>query len=434
MSEARSFERSKELYERARRSLAGGVSSHFRLFSRPVPLFFTRGKGSRLWDADGNEFIDYTLGQGPLLFGHSPDFLLEAVRKAMEQGQIYAGQHELEIRVAERVQRLVPCAELVRFGLSGSEMVHAALRLARAYTGRSKFIKFEGHYHGWFDEVLFSVAPPLEMAGEEEGPKPVPWSQGQDLDLAAKVIVLPWNNREALRRTVERHADEIAAILTEPIMANTNCILPQEGYLEEMRQWCDRYGILLIFDEVITGFRVALGGAQEFLGVVPDLAVFGKAMAGGFPVSMLAGRREVMELLADGRVIHAGTLNSHVMGMAAAEACLEKLEGEAVHRHLFRLGQALMEGLRERARRHSQPLLVQGPGPMFWAGFGTGPVVDYRSHLRHTDAGKLAQFTDRLLERGLRPIPRGLWYLSAAHTEEDVETTLRAVDESLRSL
>lgn len=430
------FDKSKRLYERAKRSLAGGVSSHFRLFSRPVPLFFTHGKGSRLWDADGNEFIDYTLGQGPLIFGHSPEFLLNAVEQAMREGQLYAGQHELEITVAEMVQQCVPCAELVRFGLSGSEVIHAALRLARAFTGREKFVKFEGHYHGWFDDVLFSVAPSLDEAGDDESPKPIAWSKGQNLDLAQKAIVLPWNDLEILKRVVERHADEIAAILTEPIMANTNCILPSDGFLEGMRALCDEHGIVLIFDEVITGFRVALGGAQQYFGVVPDLAVFGKAMAGGFPISMLAGKSDIMRLVADGQVIHAGTFNSNVMSMAAAQACLDKLrENDGVaYRHLFRIGQGLIDGIRQIAAKHDQPLLIRGIGPMFWVGFGSGPITDYRSHVRHTDGTKLARFTDLLLERGIRPIGRGMWYVSTAHTDDDVDITLRAVDECLRRL
>jgi len=431
------FEQSKILYERAQQSLAGGVSSHFRAGQQPHPLFFTHGSGSKLYDVDGREYIDYLLGQGPDLLGHAPPALVQAVSRALPRGQIFAGQTEGEVTVSETICRLVPCAELVRYSSSGSEVMQAALRLARAYTGRLKFIKFEGHYHGWFDNVAWSVHPPLEEAGPADAPRPVALSEGQCPTEAEYVLVLPWNDLEAVHRAVRQQGGEIAALVTEPIMCNTNCIRPEPGYLEGLRELCTQEGIVLIFDEVITGFRPCLGGAQEYLRVTPDLAIFGKALAGGFPQSVLAGKRELMCLLAEGRVVHAGTLNANLMCMAATEAMLNCLqaEGGAIYEHLFRLGQQLMEGLVERAHHYGHPALAQGLGPMFWFGFTeAGKITDYRSHLQLTDAGKYARFVRLMLEEGILLIGRGMWYVSAAHTEEDVECTLRAAEAALRKL
>lgn len=431
------LDKSRELYERSRKSLAGGVSSNIRMAERPVPLFFQRGKGSRLYDVDGNEYIDYVLGQGPDIFGHSPDFLLEAVARGMQMGQVFAGQHELEIRVSEMVQRMVPSAGLVRYASSGSEVVHAALRLARAYTGRTKFIKFEGQYHGWLDSVLLSTAPPLEQAGPYDAPVPVPGSAGMSPASAQEIVLLPWNDIEVLRRALDRHRGQVAAIITEPVMCNTNCIMPRPGYLEEMRRLCDEHGVVLIFDEVITGFRLAPGGAQEVLGVTPDLSTFAKAMAGGFPVAMFAGKREIMRLIEDGTVMHGGTVNSNVISMAAAEASLKKLleDNSAVYRHLYATGRALMEGLRQRARKHEIDVLVQGPGPAFCLTFTSArEIVDYRTHCLNADQARYARFSRGMLEHGVRLTGRGIWFVSTAHTEQDVEQTLAAADAVFASL
>jgi glutamate-1-semialdehyde 2,1-aminomutase len=434
---AMSFEKSRQLYERSRKSLAGGVSSNVRLAEKPVPLFFQRGKGSRLYDVDSNEYIDYMLGQGPDIFGHAPDFLVDAVSSATQSGITFAGQHELEIRVSETIQRLVPSAELVRYASSGTEVVQAALRLARAYTGRSKYIKFEGQYHGWVDSVLYSTAPTLEQAGPYASPNPAPMSAGMATSTANDIIVLPWNDIDLLTETLNRHHEQVAAIITEPVMCNTNCIMPEPGYLEEMRRLCDERGIVLIFDEVITGFRLALGGAQELMGITPDLTTFAKAMAGGFPIAAVAGKREIMDLMAEGRVMHGGTVNGNIMSLAATEASLQKLmenDGAAI-KQLYSTGRALMEGLRERAARHEIEVLVQGPGPAFAMAFtDTSEITDYRSHLANADTQRYARFCQGMLERGVRLIGRGIWFVSTAHTEEDIERTLTVADEVFATL
>jgi len=428
-----SAKRSQEMFERSKRSLAGGVSSNVRM-AGPGRLFFDHANGSRICDVDGNEYIDYVLGQGPLILGHCPPAVMKEVQRALERGQLYAGQHKLEIVLSEKLQKIIPCAELVRYGNSGSEAVQAALRVARAYTGREKVVKFEGHYNGWFDNVLISVHPPLDLVGPRESPHSVPGSLGLVKSVLAETIVLPWNDLEVFKKAMERDGGNIAAVIMEPIMCNTGCILPVEGYLEGVREICDRYGIVLIFDEIITGFRVGLSGAQGHFGVVPDLATFAKGMANGFPVSCLAGKRKVMELIADGRVNHSGTYNSNVMAMAAAVATVTELEkdGGKVYRYITKLGRSLMEGLAERFESKSgRKILIQGLGPMFHLAFTSrDSIADYRTFL-DCDMNAYWRFVDLLLDEGVRVIPRGLWYLSAAHREEDIKVTLQAVERAL---
>jgi len=439
----RKYDRSRELLHRSTRFLAGGVSSNVRAGDKPYPLFFERGSGSRLFDADGNEFIDYVLGRGPLMLGHSHPAVIEAVTAQAERGQIYAAQHELEIELAEKLCQIIPCAELVRFSNSGSEAVHAALRLARAYTGREKIVKFEGHYHGWFDNVFFSLGPPLEQAGPAERPRAVAQCLGQPPSDASHLIVLPWNDLEILHRKVEEQAKEIAAVIMEPVMCNTGVIMPQPGYLEGVREICRRHGIILIFDEVITGFRLSLSGAQGYFNVRPDLAVFGKAVASGYQVSVLAGGREIMGLIAEGKVVHGGTFNSHPVSIAAAIKTIETLEKEngSLYAQVCRRGGRLMTGIRERAERLKIPLIVQGHGAVFFVAFIGGAcaqrpfhsITDYRTSLL-MDVERYDQFVSALADRGVRIIPRGVWFLSAAHGEKDIELTLSAVAEALRAV
>lgn len=436
------YSKSQELYERAQKVLAGGVSSEFRKFSTPHPLFYTHGEGSRLWDIDGNEYLDFTLSQGPLILGHSHPTVLERVAQASQQGQLFAGQHLDELELAEKLQSLIPCAELMRFSLSGAEADHTALRVSRAATGRQKFIRFEGHYHGWFDNVALGISGPNEEAmGPREHPTPIAWTQGLPERVNDEIILLPWNDLELVERTLEEHWKDVAAIINEPVMCNNGCIPPRPGFLEGLRELADRYGIVLIFDEVITGFRLGMGGAQAYLGVTPDLAIFGKAMASGYPISVICGKKNfgpenkpLMELIANGTVIHAGTMNSGNPTVAAALATIEVLEEDKVHERLFALGSRLRDGLREAAREAGQNLLVQGPGPMFHAGFTTlSEVNDFRGTLSY-DKAKYAAFMRNLLEDGLRGIGRGLWYVSGAHTEADIDRALEIASRALHKL
>ena len=429
------YPKSKAMHERACQVLAGGVASEFRKFNQPHPLFYQGGQGSHITDVDGNTYLDFTLSQGPLILGHSHPEVLDAVARQSAEGQLYAGGYLAEVELAEKIQSLIPCAELLRFSLSGSECDHAAFRLARAVTGRPKFLRFEGHYHGWFDSVAVGVGgASVEAMGDREHPNPIAWTQGLPANVNDEFILLPWNDLALLEKVVSERHKEIAAIVTEPVMCNNGCIPPRPGFLEGIRALCDRYGIVMILDEVITGFRLGLGGAQKFFGVTPDLGIFGKAMASGYPISVLAGKREFMQLIAEGKVIHAGTMNSGNPCVAAALATITVLERDGVHERLFRLGHRLMQGLREAAAAAGQPLLVQGLGPMFHAGFiDMSAVHDYRETLGY-DKAKYAAFALAMQERGIRLIGRGLWYISAAHTEAEIDRGIEVAGEVLKQI
>jgi glutamate-1-semialdehyde 2,1-aminomutase len=324
----------------------------------------------------------------------------------------------------------------VRFGSSGSEAVQIALRLARAYTGRNKIVKFEGHYHGWLDNIYVSVHPEPRRSGDVAGPHTVPESEGQNASAYAETIVLPWNDIAVLEEALSARAAEVAGIIMEPILCNTGVIFPKPGYLERVRELCDKHGIVLIFDEVITGFRVALNGAEGLLSVTPDLAVFAKAMAGGFPISCLAGRAALMDLIGQGLVMHGGTYNSNVVCVVAAVATIEQLSDEngAAYDRMNRLGRNLMEGLRQIGTEFDAGLVVQGLGSVFHTYFGGEQrPVDYRSYCA-TDQMRLSQFVDALLECGVRITGRGTWFLSTAHSESDIEETLAAARRAMRRL
>ena len=430
------WQRSQELYATAQQLLPGGVSSNVRLLAKPFPLYFDHAEGAMIYDVDGNAYIDYVLGQGPLILGHSHPAILEAVTAALHRGQLYAGQHELEITVAQQLVDLIPCADLCRFGLSGSEMVQAAMRLARAVTGRSKIVRFEGHYHGWFDNVLVSVAPSGDKAGPHAEPNAVLGSNGQTASVLADFLVLPWNDLALVEKLFDRMGDQIAAVMLEPMMCNTGAIPPTAGYLEGLRSLCDRYGSLLYFDETITGFRLGLHGAQGRFGVTPDLASFAKAMAGGFANSALVGKRAYMQRFAED-VNHSGTFNSNVISMAASAAAIAELEkdGGAVYNRMNDTGTALMQGLGEIAQRRGLPLHIQGVPTAFHISFTDLPALrDYRDYAFGCDQVRYAAFTEAMLKRGVRLIGRGIWYVSAAHTPEHVSKTLDAADDALREV
>jgi glutamate-1-semialdehyde 2,1-aminomutase len=429
------FDESRKLFARAQGMVAGGVSSQIRRGEAPVPLFFARAKDGKMWDVDGNEYVDYVMGMGPNIFGHAPNFIVDAVARDMAGGFVYAGQMELELEVTEMVQSAIPLKGPVRYASSGTEIDQLVLRLARGFTGRPKYVKFEGHYHGWTDTVSYSVHPPLERAGPADAPAAVAESGGMAPGSADGIVIAPWNDLAALGRVFDRQGEEIACVLMEPILCNTNCIMPRPGYLEGVRDLCAEHGALLVFDEVITGFRVALGGAQETLGVVPDLATYAKALAGGFPLAMLVGRPEIMELVGDGRVQHGGSFNSNVMSMSAARAGLQHIlrDPDGFYRDLHERGYRLMDGLRQAGREAESDLQVQGIGSTFWTNFTTREeIFDYREHARYCDEAKYRRFAQAMLERGVRLSTNGRWHMASSHTDEEVERTIEAAREALR--
>ncbi|WP_341836591.1 aspartate aminotransferase family protein [Chitinophaga pollutisoli] len=429
------YMQSAALLERAKKVLAGGVSSEFRKYNHPHALFYTHGSGSRIYDADGNEYLDFTLSQGPLILGHSHPRVLSAVQEYSAGGQLFAGQHIRELELAEQLQRLIPSAEIMRFCLDGSEAVQTAFRVARAKTGRPKFLRFEGHYHGWLDNVSWGIsAPDATAAGSRNAPAAHAWSAGLPAGARDEFIILPWNDLPLLQSTLAERHGEIAAVITEPVMCNNGCILPQPGFLEGMRALCDTYGIALIFDEVITGFRLSLGGAQQYFNITPDLSVFAKAMASGYPISAIVGKRAWMDQITEGRVVHAGTMNAGNPTIAAAQATLQVLEETQPYERIFRYGQMLMSGLRRAAGRTGHQMTVSGPGPMFHTGFSGQPAIrEYRDTLDF-DRGLLALFISGMHDRGIRIIGRGLWYISAAHTEADIHLAVDTAEEVLGNM
>lgn len=424
---------SRAMLARAQKSLIGGVNSFFRA-KAPVPLYFEDGSGCRIQDVDGNAYIDYSLAWGPLILGHRHPSLVQALRHQAERPHHYGAQHELEIQVSERFQALVPCGERVIFCSSGSEAVQLALRLARAFTRRNLIVKFEGHYHGWMDSVLLSYDPAAAECGDPDRPAIVPGSRGQVPNAVENVIVAPWNRLAPLETIFRERGQEIAGVITEPVLCNSGGLLPLPGYLEGVRDLCRKYGSLLIFDEVITGFRMSLGGAQEFYRLTPDIATFGKALGGGLPLSAAAGRKEIFELLCDRGVAFGGTFNGNPVSMAAANATLgelSKCDGELLL-HANRMGEKLMHGIRAVAERYRIPVAVTGFGAAFSVHFNArSELQNYRDTL-DDDARRLKDFVSTALAEGLYLLPDGRVYVSAVHTESDIEETLASVTRIFR--
>lgn len=422
----RKTRRSGEYYLRAQGSLAGGVSSTIRRGARPYPLFFERGAGSRVTDVDGNVYLDYGLAWGPLILGHAPPEVVEAVAAQARKALTFGAQHELEFEVAERLTALVPCADLVCFACSGTEAVQTALRLARAVTGRSKYLKFEGHYHGWDDTVLVNYHPTADEIRAAAG-RPIPVGAGQHPH--DTVVVAEWNDRVAVEQAFEAHGQEISAIICEPLLCNSGCLPPSDGFLPFLRDITSSTGTLLIFDEVITGFRLGLGGAQAHYGVTPDLATYAKALGGGAPLSALAGRRDFMDWIAGGRVLHAGTLNGNPLSLAAAAATLDALarNGGELYDHLWSRGERLRTGIEQILVNAGLMAVTSGVGPVFQVSFMPTRATNYRELLA-ADTALYGDFALALLDEGVLVLPDGRWYISAAHTDEDVEVTLRAVE------
>ncbi len=407
----------------------GGVNSNFRLGISPTPLVIERGEGAWLHDIDGNRIIDYYLGMGPMILGHNPPEVVEAVRRQLDKGLLFAAQTEIEYEAARLVNQLVPCAERVRFNCSGSEAAQAAIRLARAATGRPTILKCEGHYHGWFDNVVWSVAPSAADMGPADAPTHVPASPGLDPHAGAAIDIVVWNDLDRLRARIAK--GDVAGIIMEPIMCNQNVILPDEGYLEGVRRLCDETGTVLIFDEVITGFRVAPGGAQALLGVTPDLTIFGKAIANGLPVAAIAGKASIMELMVTKRVMHGGTYNAHPLGMAATVATLSALASGNVHAGIAERGKRLMEGFETVLRNRQIAARVQGLPQIFHVTLGVRePIHGYRDQVMADKAGYV-RLTTALLGNGVRALERGAWFLSSAHDDGVIDATIAAFDQAV---
>ncbi|MDQ6857775.1 MAG: aspartate aminotransferase family protein [Chloroflexota bacterium] len=410
------YARSRAEHARRERTLAGGVSTAFRALQRPVPITFEHGRGARLTDIDGNEYIDYALAFGPMLLGHSPRPVLDAVRRQLATGIGYGASHRLEAELSEALCRTVPCAERAIFSNSGSEAVQAAVRIARAATGRRRIVKFLGHWHGWFDTIAVGTSGKTDNS---------PTTGGQDPAAADAVTVIPWNDETALASALN---DEVAAVIMEPAAINSGAFAPAPGYLAAVREMTRKIGAVLIFDEVITGFRIALGGAQERYGVTPDLAVFGKALGNGFPISAVCGRADVMEVVSSRLVAHVGTTNGNPVCAAAAVASLGELERNAteIYPRLEALGERVANIYRDAARTYGLPLWVNQIGGAAHAFWSPTPVDRYAASLS-TDMDAYLRFAEALLDAGVHVITRGLLYVSAAHTDADLDATAERV-------
>jgi glutamate-1-semialdehyde 2,1-aminomutase len=430
--QTRNRPRSQQWFERAQQSLVEGVNSPSRgaTVYTPGPIMLERGHGSHVWDADGNEYVDFMMSFGALIHGHAHPALVKTVSEAMAEGSHFAAATSAEVEAAERFLQMVPSAEVVRFTNTGSEATMLALRLARAHTGRNKFLKFEGHYHGWYDPFLLNAhSHPPEQLGPIENPARIPDSDGIPPSTFDDVVLAPWNDVAALEHVLERHGDQLAAVITEPIMANMGCILPRDGYLQRLRELSRDCGAMLIIDEVVTGFRYAPGGCQEYYGVQPDLSTFGKALGAGFPVGAVAGPRSILDHMrwSENMVLHYGTFNGHRLTMKVVAANLD----------LHAVGNAAIAGLREVFRRRQVKAIVQGFGPMFQIYFTERDAIhDFRDYCKYVDAKLYSRFVHRLLDRGIYMTPsNGLhWIISTAHTDADVQALVDAADQACSGL
>lgn len=431
-------------YERAQKYLIEGVNSPSRgsAVYAPGPIVLERGRGSQVWDLDDNQYTDFMMSFGALIQGHAHPAMVEAVYQAMAEGSHFAAATTAELEAGERFCRMVPSAEAVRFTNTGTEATMLALRLARAFTGRNKLLKFEGHYHGWYDPYLLGAhGHPSEQLGTPENPARIPDSRGIPAAVFDDVLLAPWNDAAQLERIMREHGGELAAVITEPIMANMGCIPPRDGYLQRLRELTKQHGALLILDEVVTGFRYAPGGCQELWNIRPDLSTFGKAMGAGFPVGAVTGRREILEQMrwSDNMVLHYGTFNGHRLTMKVIAANLDLLaaDNNAAFRKIHKLGDTAIRGLRDVFAKQKIKAVVQGFGPMFQIYFTDREAIhDYRDYCAYADTARYSRFVQLLMGEGIYMTPsNGLhWIISTAHSEADIETLVRAAEKACSRL
>lgn len=430
--------RSEELYKDAAKVIPGAVTSNVRA---TLPAFFVkRADGSYIYDVDGNEYIDYVMAMGALLFGHArPKSMIEAVKEQLEKGVVYGQSHELECKVAKELVNTIPCAEMVRFCNSGTEAVEHAIRIARGFTQKEKIAKFEGGYHGHIDQIAISSHPPeLDKAGPSTAPIAVTDSRlGVPKNMRNNIVILPYNNEEAIKSIMGAYEDELAAL----ICGGGPYIPPEKGFFKFLRDITKENGAILIWDEVLTGFRMALGGAQEFYGVTPDMSVFGKVLGGGFPIGVVVGRKDLMELVnptpgssvPEGeRVYYAGTFNGNAITMTAALAVLKELKERPPYDRINRISHEIMEGLEDMVKRLELKAQVLKYGPIPQLYFTEQEITDYRNILT-ADPNMSREFIDRMIERKILCFSHG-FFLSASHTMEDKERTLEAAETVLKAL
>jgi glutamate-1-semialdehyde 2,1-aminomutase len=431
--------RTMDLHERAMKVMPG-PQSNLRMPIGIKPTFIERGRGAHLWDVDGNEYIDYMIAAGPGVLGQSNPEFITAMKNQLDT-LLYsvsgASQTPMEVELAERLVRIIPCAEKVRFLLSGTEAIQLVLRLARGYTGRRYFLRFEGSYHGWLDNVLGGLVhdDPVENPFPYEGEGDPCGTAGRDPAAFQQGLCIPYNDFDLLEKVLDRWGGQVAVVLVETIQAG-GVISPRPGYLEHLQRLCRKYGIVLCFDEVVTGFRAALGGAQELTGITPDVAIYGKALSGGFPLAAVAGRREIMDLLLESKVVGAGTFNGYPLGISAALNTVKILEKDdgAMFRQVDRVQTRLVAGLREIMKRHGITALVQGVRGIFMVHFTDKDVIWSPRELTKEASDMSYQFRLRLADEGILILFGGRWLITGAHTEEDIDRTLECADRAASRL
>ena len=424
--------KSAQLFEKAQKLIPGGVNSPVRAFKGVggTPVFIEKAEGAYITDSDGKKYIDYVGSWGPMVLGHNHPAIIDAVLKAVPNGLSFGAPTESEITLAELVCELVPSIELVRMVSSGTEATMSAIRLARGYTGRDKIIKFEGCYHGHSDSLLVKAGSGALTLGQPSGP-------GVPADFAKHTLTCTYNDLDSVKQAFEQYPNDIACLIIEPVAGNMNCIPPKAGFLQGVRELCDQYGAVFIIDEVMTGFRVALGGAQSYYGVKPDLTTLGKIIGGGMPVGAFGGKKEIMEFIAPtGPVYQAGTLSGNPIAMAAGLACLTELSKAGNEEKLAAQTKTLAEGLKALADKHGVPFTVQYVGGMFGLFFTEQQeITDFQSVMK-CDAAKFNRFFHLMLEQGVYLAPSAFeaGFMSLAHTDADIQATLEAADRAFAQL
>jgi len=433
---AYSMEKNRAFDERARKVLPFGVSSNFRYWGEGENIGVARAEGAYIWDFDGNRYIDYRVGYGPVILGHGHPAVVERVAQAIKNGTVFALTQELEVKVAERIVAMCPGVDMVRYANSGTEATMHALRIARSHTGREKLIKFEGQYHGMHDYVLFStVTAPIGALGHRRSPIPVQSSSGIPKSIRQLVITAPYNDFETLERIVKQSWGDVAAIIVEPILGNMAGTMPQPGWLEHIRNLCDEYGIVMIMDEVKTGFRIAPGGAQEYFGVHGDLVTYAKAMANGYPIAAIGGKQEFMNSVGPGRTSHGGTYCGNSVGTSAADVTLDLIANGGVLDTINERGKALIAGIHSILTDAGIPHHMVGVPAMFGIVFSEEEPTDFRGWAR-TNHELYTEIMMGMVRRGAMPDPDGgePWFLCAALTEKDVADTLNYFEESVQDV
>lgn len=421
--------KSKELYERAKKLIPGGVNSPVRAFE-PYPFFVSRAKGSRLYSVDRRVYIDYCMAYGALILGHAHEKVINAVKMQLDNGTVYGTPTELEVKFAELIHELYPTMEMLRLVNSGTEATMHAVRVARGFTGRKKLVKFEGCFHGSHDSVLVKAGSGAAWFG-------TPSSQGVPEETARNTIVLPYNNFEALEETFKREGHEIAAVIIEPVIANSGLILPAKGYLEFLRKLTSDYGVVLIFDEIVTGFRVSLGGAQEYYNVKPDITTLGKILGGGFPIAAFGGRKDIMEQLSPtGGVYQAGTFSGNPISVSAGYYTVQYLvkNRSKIYPKIEENCKKLAAALSDLSRKYKLAVQVHSLASMFQIFFSPQPVRDYAT-VKLSDTRLFHAYFKALLKSGvfIPPSQFETCFLSSAHSDSDIEATVEAFDKALAS-